>query len=79
MGQRFDAVLALLALDHLDVGQHVVLLEVARKEVDGEGVAVEAGEGDELPDEAGLAELNLQKKTQRSNTSLEEWSQLTTK
>ena len=49
--------LALHALDALDVREHAALAVVLGEEVNAEGVAVEAGQGDELPHEAHLAQV----------------------
>lgn len=57
VSQGLDVVGALLALDAIDVGIHTLVSELTGKDVNAEGVAVEAGEGDELPGEAELAEV----------------------
>mmetsp|Transcript_40457 Transcript_40457/g.104674 ORF Transcript_40457/g.104674 Transcript_40457/m.104674 type:complete len:452 (-) Transcript_40457:157-1512(-) len=55
--QGLDAELALLALDELHVGRGAALGVVAGEEVDAEGIAMETGEGDELPAEAQLRQV----------------------
>mmetsp|Transcript_127609 Transcript_127609/g.397432 ORF Transcript_127609/g.397432 Transcript_127609/m.397432 type:complete len:238 (-) Transcript_127609:1108-1821(-) len=55
--EGLHAVLPLLALDKLHVGGRPALRVVLGKEVDGEGVAVEAGQRDELPAEAHLCQV----------------------
>lgn len=57
VSQGLDVVRALLALDAVDVGVHALVSELAGKDVNTEGVAVEASEGDELPGEAEFAEV----------------------
>lgn len=57
VSQGLDAVVALLALDAVDVGVHALVGELAGKDVDAESVAVEAGEGNELPGEAQGTEV----------------------
>lgn len=57
MSQGLDVVGALLTLDAVDVGVHALVSKLAGKDVNAESVAVEAGEGDELPGEAELAEV----------------------
>mmetsp|Transcript_7003 Transcript_7003/g.22984 ORF Transcript_7003/g.22984 Transcript_7003/m.22984 type:complete len:422 (+) Transcript_7003:333-1598(+) len=55
--EQLDAGLALGALDHVDVGVHAALGVALDKLVGDEPVGVEAGQGDELPDEAAAAKL----------------------
>eukprot|EP00123_Amoebidium_parasiticum_P010021 comp19842_c0_seq1/m.23907 comp19842_c0_seq1/g.23907 ORF comp19842_c0_seq1/g.23907 comp19842_c0_seq1/m.23907 type:complete len:574 (+) comp19842_c0_seq1:210-1931(+) len=57
VGECLDLVLALHALDVLDVGQHAALAVVLGKVVDGQGIAVEPSQGDELPHVAHLAQV----------------------
>ena len=57
MRQRLHLVLALLPLDHGDVRVGAARGVLLSEEVDGQGVAVEAGQGDELPAEAQLGQV----------------------
>src|SRR5690554_1906295 len=57
MGQGLDIVDTLLALNAVDVSVHALVSELASKDIDTEGVAVESCKGDELPREAELAEV----------------------
>jgi hypothetical protein len=57
VSEGLDTVVALLALDAVDVGEHAFFGELAGKHVDAQGVAVEAGKGDELPGEAQGAQV----------------------
>lgn len=57
VSEGLDTVVALLALDAVDVGEHALFGELAGKDVNAQGVAVEAGEGDELPGEAQGAQV----------------------
>merc|ERR1719253_1272612 len=57
MRQRLDLVLALLTLNELDICCRTLCGVGLRKEVDAEGIAVEACQGDELPAEAKLGQI----------------------
>mmetsp|Transcript_35335 Transcript_35335/g.80257 ORF Transcript_35335/g.80257 Transcript_35335/m.80257 type:complete len:443 (-) Transcript_35335:520-1848(-) len=57
VGDGLDAVLALQPLDELHVGRGAVHAIVLGKVVNAQGVAMEAGQGDELPAIAQLAEV----------------------
>mmetsp|Transcript_5990 Transcript_5990/g.18925 ORF Transcript_5990/g.18925 Transcript_5990/m.18925 type:complete len:382 (-) Transcript_5990:203-1348(-) len=55
--QGLHAHLALLTLDELHVGRRATLRVVAGEQVDGQGIAMEARQRDELPAEAELGEV----------------------
>mmetsp|Transcript_33377 Transcript_33377/g.71895 ORF Transcript_33377/g.71895 Transcript_33377/m.71895 type:complete len:438 (-) Transcript_33377:409-1722(-) len=57
MGQGLNLVLALLALDHGNIGVGTLCGILLGEEVDAEGIAVEASQGDELPAEAQLRQV----------------------
>mmetsp|Transcript_61276 Transcript_61276/g.171345 ORF Transcript_61276/g.171345 Transcript_61276/m.171345 type:complete len:559 (+) Transcript_61276:287-1963(+) len=57
MRQRLDTLLALLSLDELHVGRRSARRVLTRKKVDTQRVAMEARQGDELPDVAQLREV----------------------
>ena len=57
VGQGLYLVLALLSLDHLHVCRRTVLGVLLGKEINAEGIAVEAGQGDELPAKAELGKV----------------------
>merc|ERR1719313_1794627 len=60
MRQRLDLVLALLTLNELDICCRTLCGVGLRKEVDAEGITVEACQGDELPAEAKLGQIPIE-------------------
>lgn len=57
MLEQFDLILAFLALDALDVGEHTLVGKGSGQFRDNEAVAVKASQGDELPDVAQTTEV----------------------
>mmetsp|Transcript_39405 Transcript_39405/g.80602 ORF Transcript_39405/g.80602 Transcript_39405/m.80602 type:complete len:249 (-) Transcript_39405:847-1593(-) len=57
MRQSLHLVLALLALNHLNIGSGTALRVLLGKEVNAQGVAVESGQGNELPAESELGKV----------------------